>query len=118
MSDSMFFNNSIDFNWGGASKIFISEDNDMSSSTKVTKSLAEFESVVDVYERNGYKVKSKTENEATLQKKTRTKKWHMFKPASLVLFKLVVSFCTLFVVPILYNVLHTKKETVVVKLDQ
>lgn len=103
---------------GGGSKILNMEDFKMSSSTKVTKSLAEFESVIDVYERNGFKVKSKTETEAVLLKKTRTKKWHMFKPAGWILFKLVVSFCTLFVVPILYNVLHTKKETVTVKLEQ
>lgn len=35
--------------------------------------LGEYESIIDVYERNGYKVKSKTDKETILFKKTRTK---------------------------------------------
>ena len=40
---------------------------------KVAKILGEYESIIDVYERNGFKVKSKIDNETILFKKTRTK---------------------------------------------
>ena len=40
---------------------------------KVAKILVENESIIDVYERNGFKVKSKTDKETILFKKTRTK---------------------------------------------
>lgn len=84
---------------------------------KVTKTLAEFESVIDVYQRNGFKIKSKTDNEAVLVKKTRTKKWRTFNSFILLLPKLVLMCCTLFTIIPLYNALHTKKEFVTVTLE-
>lgn len=89
----------------------------MRTTTKVTRNLSEYESVIDVYTRNGFKIKSKGDTRTELKKKTRTKKWRWTKPSYLFLFKFVVGCCTLFVVPILYNVLHTKKEEVIVKLE-
>ncbi len=89
----------------------------MKQSKKMTKTLAEFESVIDVYERNGFKVQSKTNNEAKLMKKTRTKKWKTFNKSSLIIPKLVVMCCTLFTIVFIYNALHTKKEMIVVTLE-
>ena len=85
---------------------------------KVAKTLGEYESIIDVYERNGFKVKSKTDKETILFKKTRTKKWRTFKPSSLALFKFVIVCCTAFTIIFIYNALHTKKEKVIVTLAE
>ncbi|MDY4788163.1 MAG: hypothetical protein SO253_02450 [Bacilli bacterium] len=83
---------------------------------KITKSLGEFESVIDVYQRNGYKVKTKNDKEALLVKKTVKKKWRTFNSFILLLPKLVLMCCTLFLIIPLYNYLHSKHEKVTVKL--
>lgn len=81
--------------------------------TKTVTTQAEFSAVITSYETNGFKIKSQSENECVLTRKTKGKRWSFRK---LALVKFVVACCTLFIVPILYNVLHTKKEEVKVVL--
>lgn len=82
---------------------------------KVVKNSMEFQNVVEIYETQGYTCVSRSETECVFKKKIRTKKWS-FKKLALV--KLVITFCTLFTVSLIYNWLHTKKEIVTIKIQQ
>lgn len=83
----------------------------MSKINRNYKTVAEFENAIDIYESNGFYLKSRTETEAHLSKTTRKKyKWNFLT--------FWIAVCSCFIIPIAYNLLHIKTEKVHITLNK
>ncbi len=81
---------------------------------KTVTTKAEFMALISTYEANGFKIKEQGETKCVLTRKTKGKRWSFRK---LALVKFVVACCTLFLAPIIYNAIHTKKEEITIILQ-
>lgn len=96
-------------------------ENNIAKNIRTVSTRSEFENTISVYNANGFKIKSKSDNEVVLVKKTRSKKWSLTGGSLgfiMIIPRLVILCCTLFTWPFIYNKLHTKVETATVRLVQ